>query len=68
MRVFGAVLAAGFSRRFGALNKLMADLGGKPLLRWAAAALAEADLSARAAVMGAGAEGTEAALDGLGLT
>lgn len=33
-----ALLAAGYSRRFGHADKLAADLGGRPVLAWAAAA------------------------------
>jgi len=37
MAEIGAVLlAAGASQRFGVDNKLLADIGGKPLIRWVA--------------------------------
>ncbi|MEM9343387.1 MAG: nucleotidyltransferase family protein [Pseudomonadota bacterium] len=39
----GILLAAGASRRFGAQNKLLAELHGRPLVTHAAAALAEAE-------------------------
>jgi molybdenum cofactor cytidylyltransferase len=37
-RLAVALLAAGASRRFGDTDKLAADLGGRPLIDWAAAA------------------------------
>jgi molybdenum cofactor cytidylyltransferase len=43
-RIAAIVLAAGRSTRMGAANKLTADVGGKPMLRWAA----EAALASRA--------------------
>lgn len=42
MTTVGLLLAAGQSRRFGPDNKLLADLGGRPLVTHAAAALARA--------------------------
>ena len=37
MAEIGAVLlAAGTSQRFGADNKLLANIGGRPLIRWVA--------------------------------
>ena len=41
MTCAGILLAAGASRRFGAGNKLLADLHGRPLVTYAATALAE---------------------------
>ncbi len=43
-RIAAIVLAAGRSSRMGAANKLIADVDGKPMLRWAA----EAALASRA--------------------
>lgn len=61
------ILAAGRGTRFGAAPKLLALLDGKPLVRRAA----EAALAARprpvVAVLGAHADGVEAALAGLNL-
>jgi molybdenum cofactor cytidylyltransferase len=39
--IAGLLLASGASRRFGS-NKLLADLGGRPVVRWSAEALAAA--------------------------
>ncbi len=64
-RVAALVLAAGRSTRMGAVNKLIAEIGGKPLVRIAA----EQALASRAApvivVTGHQREKVEAALDGL---
>lgn len=49
-RAIGAILAAGRSERFGEADKLLADLGGRPLAGWAASAMAELPLTARCAV------------------
>jgi len=63
--VAAVLLAAGRSTRMGAANKLLADVGGKPMLRWAA----EAALASRArpliVVTGHEAAGVSAALTGL---
>lgn len=48
----GVLLAAGRSTRYGAANKLLADLDGRPVVARAAAALASADLDAVLAVVG----------------
>jgi molybdenum cofactor cytidylyltransferase len=48
------LLAAGLSRRFGATDKLMADLGGRPLGLHVAEALAGVPFGSRIAVTGAG--------------
>lgn len=45
------VLAAGFSRRFGADDKLLADINGQPLLVHSLAAYADAPLSQKIAVL-----------------
>ncbi|MDU8942863.1 nucleotidyltransferase family protein [Ovoidimarina sediminis] len=49
-RTIGLLLAAGASRRFGAEDKLLADLGGKPLVLHAADAMRAAAFDARLAV------------------
>lgn len=66
--VTGAILlAAGESRRFGAGNKLLADLGGEPVVRRTAMAAAAAGLPL-IVVLGHQAEDVRAALDGLAAT
>ena len=64
-RIAAVVLAAGRSTRMGAINKLIAEIGGKPLVRIAA----EQALASRAApvivVTGHERAKVEAALDGL---
>ncbi|WP_290685527.1 MULTISPECIES: nucleotidyltransferase family protein [unclassified Haematobacter] len=52
MRV-GLLLAGGLSRRFGTQDKLLADWRGRPLITWAASALAAVPLEARIAVAAA---------------
>lgn len=47
----GLLLAAGASRRFGEADKLLAPLGGRPLLAHAAAAMLAAPLDVRIAVI-----------------
>lgn len=67
-RIAAVVLAAGRSTRMGAVNKLIADIGGKPLVRIAV----EQALASRArpviVVTGHQREKVEAALKGLGVT
>ncbi|RYH07462.1 NTP transferase domain-containing protein [Tropicimonas sp. IMCC6043] len=53
MRRVGLVLAAGQSRRFGAENKLLARVQGKPLAAWAAEAMRGVPLDHRLAVVSA---------------
>ena len=36
MNIGAVLLAAGASHRFGTENKLLANIGGKPLIRWVA--------------------------------
>ena len=59
------VLAAGLSKRFGADSKLMADLGGEPLVRYAVRAVAESGLADAVVVTGREAEACKEALQGL---
>ncbi len=55
--VAGLVLAAGGGTRFGAESKLLADLGGRPLLQWAVdAQCAVAELDRVVVVLGAHAD------------
>lgn len=50
-RLGGVLLAAGRSRRFGQVDKLLRPFRGKPLLRWGAEALCAAPLADRVAVL-----------------
>lgn len=59
------LLAAGSSRRFGADNKLLAMLDGKPLIRHGAEVLAKAGLGEIIVVTGPDADRIAAALAGL---
>jgi molybdenum cofactor cytidylyltransferase len=67
-RIGCLVLAAGRSSRMGHKNKLLEELGGKPVIRWTV----EAALASRArpvvVVIGHQGEQVEAALQGLGVT
>jgi molybdenum cofactor cytidylyltransferase len=63
--VVGVLLAGGTSTRFGAANKLLADLDGRPLVRHAARTLLGADLDEVVAVTGHGAEEVGATLTDL---
>lgn len=51
MSTAALLLAAGLSRRFGAEDKLLAQLGGKPLIRHAADAVSECPVERRIAVV-----------------
>ena len=64
-KVAGILLAAGASRRMGPVNKLMAPITGKPLVRYAAEALVAASLSPVIIVIGYEADKVAAAFDGL---
>jgi molybdenum cofactor cytidylyltransferase len=61
-RVAGVVLAGGTSSRFGAANKLLAELDGEPLVRHAARTFLDAGLDETIAVLGYEAEDVSAAL------
>jgi CTP:molybdopterin cytidylyltransferase MocA len=63
--IAGELLASGASRRFGA-DKLVARLGGRPLVRWSAEALAHA-VDACHVVVRQDAERVRDALSGLGV-
>jgi molybdenum cofactor cytidylyltransferase len=63
--VAGVLLAAGDSDRFGERDKLLATLGGDPLVRRAARALTGADLGPVAAVVAPGSPSAGDALAGL---
>ena len=63
--VAALLLAAGSSRRFGEGNKLLADLAGRPLIHWTAAAFVESRASELLVVTGPDPEGVEMALAGL---
>lgn len=53
-RCAGLLLCAGLSRRFGPANKLLAPLGGRPLVAGAADLCASAPFAQRLAVVGPG--------------
>jgi molybdenum cofactor cytidylyltransferase len=67
-RIAAVVLAAGRSTRMGAENKLLADVGGKPMLRWAAEAALASKARPLVVVVGHEAAGVSAALAGLDAT
>jgi len=60
-RTFGLVLAAGAGSRFGG-GKLLARVGGRPVLQYVLDALAEAGISDVVVVLGADASAVEAAI------
>ncbi len=62
MRVVAVVLAAGASSRFGS-PKLLADLGGRPVLQRTLDAVAAAGLGDVVVVLGGGAAAVEAAIE-----
>ena len=64
-KVAGIILAAGASRRMGSLNKLLAFIAGKPLVRHAAEAFVATSLSPIIIVIGYEADKVSAALEGL---
>jgi molybdenum cofactor cytidylyltransferase len=63
--VLGVVLAAGESTRFGAENKLLAEIDGRPLVGHAAQTLVESWVSAVVAVLGHQQDAVRDALTGL---
>jgi molybdenum cofactor cytidylyltransferase len=60
------LLAAGLSRRYGAVGKLVADFRGKPLARHAAETIGALPFSRRIAVCRTGDDDLAGLLDGLG--
>ena len=64
-KVAGIILAAGASRRMGSLNKLLAFIAGKPLVRHAVEAFVATSLSPIIVVIGYEADKVAAALEGL---
>jgi molybdenum cofactor cytidylyltransferase len=66
-RVGALILAAGSSRRMGPENKLLAGVGGKPMVSHIAEAVAAADVAAVTVVTGHEADLVKAALDLTGL-
>lgn len=67
-RIAALILAAGQSRRMGRANKLLATIGGKPLVRIAAEAALASTAAPVTVVTGHDAASVEAALDGLAVT
>jgi molybdenum cofactor cytidylyltransferase len=68
VRVAAVVLAAGRSTRMGAQNKLLADLGGRPMVRWVVEAVLASKASSVLVVTGHMAADVGAALGGLDVT
>ena len=64
-RIEGVLLAAGTSSRMGTDNKLLADWGGKPMIRHIAETMAGAGLDSISVILGHDAEAVAAALDGV---
>ena len=64
-KVAGIILAAGASRRMGSVNKLLASIAGKPLVRHAVESFVATSLSPIIVVIGYEADEVAAALDGL---
>ena len=61
----GVLLAAGSSRRHGENNKLLADLGGQPMIHRIAATMLASDLDQVTVILGHEADQVTTALDGL---
>ena len=66
-RIEGVLLAAGASKRMGGRNKLLEDVGGKPMVRRIAEAMRESRLDRVTAVLGHEADAVADALDGMDL-
>lgn len=66
--VRGVLLAAGTSSRFGAANKLLQTVEGKPLVRHAAETVVGSNLDGVTVVVGHEADRVRTALDGLAVT
>ena len=66
-KVEGVLLAAGASRRMGADNKLLADIGGMPMVRRVAEAMRESKLDRVTVVLGHEADAVAEALAGMEL-
>ena len=64
-KVAGIILAAGASRRMGSVNKLLASIAGKPLVRHAVESFAATSLSPIIVVVGYESDKVAAALEGL---
>ena len=67
-RIAAVILAAGRSTRMGPANKLLADLNGKPLVRWVAEAALASQTRPVLAVVGHQTAEVKAALAGLDVT
>jgi molybdenum cofactor cytidylyltransferase len=67
-RIAAVILAAGRSTRFGPSNKLLADLGGVPVIRRTVSAVKESGVATVIVVTGHMADEVRAALDGLGVS
>ena len=66
-RIEGVVLAAGASKRMGAQNKLLADIGGEPMIRRVAGAAVSSGLDRVTVVLGSEADAVAGALEGMDL-
>lgn len=66
--VSAIILAAGSGRRMGSANKLLADLAGRPLVRWSVEAALQSRARPVIVVLGHDAAAVAAALDGLAVT
>ena len=66
-KVAGIILAAGASRRTGSVNKLLASIAGKPLVRHAVESFVATSLSPIIVVVGYESDKVAAALEGLPL-
>lgn len=66
--VVGVILAAGTSERYGDENKLLATVGGEPIVRRAVRPFVEDELADVAVVLGHEAPAVRPALDGLDVT